>query len=694
MAMMAKMRSLAPAFIVTVGIIFVLFMILSDSSVMEIFGFRTNNIGSINGVNITYQQFMKDMENIREQQKQQTGKDVDENSQFRDQVWNDIVTRTLLDQQIKKLGITVSDNEIRSVILGKNPPEFLKKYFIDSTGKFDRQRYISAMYNPQNSQPLLQAESIVKQNLLNQKLQSILLASITVSKAQIRRQFIDQNTKMNDQYVLVGINEFPNASIKISDTDLQDYYNAHLSDYEIKAKRKVKYVLFPTVPSAADSQNVKLTLEDIADQMGQDTVTFKKLVNLYSSKPYSRDTLSINSFSGNVADSILNAKPGSVIGPIVSGQDYILYHYIGSVPSKDTFVKASHILINQYGNDEKNLEEAMKIYKELKDGGASFAEMAKKYSKDPGSAMRGGNLGWFGKGQMVPAFEKAAFSGRIGEIQKPVKTNYGYHIIKVTGRTDKKFIVEELVNPIKASSATKDQLLSNAKDFSYIAKKDGFEKEAKLMSYTARESEAFTKDTYYIPGVGVSNNLIKWAFDNSLNDISDPITSSSGYLVAMVSGVTDEGVKPFSEVKNSLKPLVLREKKFEAAFKKASEIKNKIGQDLSKAVSVDQRAVVKETGEFSANGSIPGIGSDFSFVEHSLKEPLNKVSVPFRGKNGYYLIKVLSRTPFDTTAFKVQQNTLRANLLRQQENSFFSEWIASLKKNADIVDHRSEFFGL
>ncbi len=693
MAMMAKMRSLAPAFIITVGAIFVLFMVLSDSSVMEIFGLRTNNIGSINGVNITYQQFMKDMDNIREQQKQQTGKDVDENSQFRDQVWNDIVTRVLLDQEIKKLGITVTDNEIRSVILGKNPPEFLKKYFIDSTGKFDRQRYISALYNPQNSQPLLQAEAIVKQNLLNQKLQSMLMASITISNAEVRRQFVDQNIKMNDQYVLVGTNEIPDASIKISDADLKDYYNNHLSNYEIKAKRKVKYVLFPTVPSAADSQNVKLTLEDIAGQMGQDTVTFKKLVNLYSSKPYSKDTLAINAFRGSTADSILNAKPGSVIGPVLSGENYILYHYIGSVPSKETMVRASHILINQYGNDKKNLEEAMKIYNELK-GGANFAEMAKKYSKDPGSAMRGGNLGWFGKGQMVPAFEKAAFSGRIGEIQKPIKTQYGYHIIKVTGRNDRKYIVEELVNPIKASSSTKDQLLSNAKDFSYIAKKDGFEKEAKLMDYNARESEAFTKDAYYIPGIGISKNLIKWAFDNSVGDISDPITSTSGYLVAMVSGVINEGVKPFSEVKNSIKPLVMKEKKFEAALKKASEIKNKVGQDLSKAVSMDPHAVVKVTGMFSANSTIPGIGSDFNFVEHSLKEPVNKVSQPFKGNRGYYLIKVLTRTPFDTSAYKIQQNTIRANLLRQKENSFFSEWIASLKKNADIVDHRSQFFGL
>ncbi len=693
MAMMAKMRSLAPAFIISVGVIFVLFMIISDSNVMEVFGFRTNNIGSINGVQITYQEFMKAMNNEMEAQKQQTGKDVDENSQFRDQVWDALVTQTLLSQQIKKLGISVSNEEIRNVILGNNPPDFLKKNFIDSTGKFNRQLYISALYDPRNSQPLLQAEEYVRQNLLNQKLQSMLLASITVSDAEVKRRFIEQNTKMNTQYALIGLNEFPDNSIKVTDADLKDYYNAHLDQYEIKAQRKVKYVLFPTVPSASDSENVRLTLEDIAGQMKEDTMTFKKLVEIYSSQPYSEDTLTVNSFPGAAADSIMNAAPGAVIGPVAAGQNYYLYHFIGSVPSKEPVVRASHILINQYGDDAKNLEEAMKIYNQLQSG-ASFAQLAKQYSKDPGSAMRGGDLGWFGKGQMVPEFEKAAFSGKLGVVQKPIKTNYGYHIIKVTGRSDKKYIVEKLVNPIKASSSTKDQLLSNAKDFSYISNKDGFEKEANLMSYTVRETEPFTKDAYYVPGIGVSKNLITWAFDNSINTISDPISSTSGYVVAMVSGVINEGVKSFDEVKNTLKPLVIREKKFELALKKAQNIESKINGDLTKANTIDPQVTVNETGEFGANSSIPGIGSDFNFIENSLKLPLNKISEPVKGQNGYYIIKVLSRTPFDSSAYAVQENNIRENILQQKKSMFFSEWLAQLKKDANIVDHRSQFFGL
>jgi peptidyl-prolyl cis-trans isomerase D len=694
MAMMAKMRSLAPVLIVGFGVIMVLFMVISGSNVMEIFGARTNNVGSINGEKITYKEFMKTLDTERENLKQQKGKDVpDEDSfQFRDRVWDAMVTQTLLAQQEKKLGISVSDQEIRDILLGPNPPEAIKRNFIDSTGKFNRSQYISALYNKQNAKPLLEFENYIRQNKLYQKLQSMVMASLTVSNAEVKRKFIDQTMKMNDQYVLVGLNEFPDSLIKISENDLKNYYNSHLDKYDIKAQRKIRYVMFPFVPSKEDSQNVKLTLESILNETKTDTTSFKTLVNTYSSIPYSRDTLSISSFTPDAASQLLKAKPGTIIGPVLSRQGYNLIHFIGTVPSKNIVVRASHILINQFGSDAKNYAEAMKIYDQIQKG-ADFAEMAEKYSKDPGSAKHGGDLGWFGKGRMVPAFQKAAFEGRVGVVQKPIKTTYGYHIIKVTGRTDKKFIVEQIVNPIKTSTSTEDQLLSNAKDFSYIANKDAFIKETKLMNYHYSETPAFTKDAYYIPGVGASKNLISFAFDNDLNTISDPIRTSSGYVVAQVSDVINEGVKPFEKVKNLVKPLVMKEKKYELAKQKAETIKSKIGEDLTKAASIDPKVTVSQTGDFSPTGSVPGIGLDYNFIAHSMKLPLNKVSNPVKGEKGYYLIKVLSRTPFNAKTFAIQKNTIMNNLLEQKKRNFISEWIAGLKKNADIVDHRSQFFG-
>ncbi|HEY7751473.1 MAG TPA: SurA N-terminal domain-containing protein, partial [Ignavibacteriaceae bacterium] len=164
MAMMARMRSLAPAFIITVGALFVLFMVISDSNVLEALGGRSNDVGSVNGTDISYQEFQLAIERQRENTKQQTGQDVPEEQwdQLRDQVWDALVTQKLLEEEIERLGITVTNQEISDVILGDDPPPFLKQNFIDSLGNFNREMYEEAIFNPDNKQVLVQAEEYVR----------------------------------------------------------------------------------------------------------------------------------------------------------------------------------------------------------------------------------------------------------------------------------------------------------------------------------------------------------------------------------------------------------------------------------------------------------------------------------------------------------------------------------------------------
>ena len=348
MAMMAKMRSLAPAFIISVGVLFVLFMVISDSSVMEALGGgRTNDVGSVNGQDISYQDFSKILDQQRENQKNQTGKDIDEDNmtQFRDQVWNAVVTQTLIEQQIKKYGITVSDQEIRDIILSKNPPEFLKKSFIDSTGKFNYQAYLQALKNPQNSQALIQAEEFVRQQRLTQKLQSMLQAAVTVSEAEIKRKFIDTETKINAKYALISYSSFPDSTLSVSDNELKTYYDNNQDKFKVEAQRKLKYVLFQTTPSKDDSQGVKLNLENVVSSFKKDTASFKSYVDIYSSNPYSKDTLEITQLPPDAQDALLKASPGQIVGPVLGNGGYTLYHLVAKLPSKNTYVRASHILI-------------------------------------------------------------------------------------------------------------------------------------------------------------------------------------------------------------------------------------------------------------------------------------------------------------------------------------------------------------
>ena len=277
MPMMAKMRSLAPAFIISVGALFVLFMVMSDSNVLEALGGRANYIGKVDGEEISYQDFNNVLERQREQITKQNGEDLTEEQtiQMRNQVWDAMVTQILLKREINKYGISVSDQEVKDIILGDNPPDFLKQNFIDSTGQFNRQLYESALFDPRNKDVLIQAEEGVRQTRLNEKLQSLVFASVTVSEDEIRRDFIDQNTKISADYVLAPLFLFPDSSFKITDEDIKDYYNNNLDKFSVVAQRKVKYVLFPFKASAEDSAFAKRNLEIIAEKYQQDTSEFK-----------------------------------------------------------------------------------------------------------------------------------------------------------------------------------------------------------------------------------------------------------------------------------------------------------------------------------------------------------------------------------------------------------------------------------
>ena len=694
MAMMAKMRSLAPAFIISVGVLFVLFMVISDSSVLQSFGGRTNDVGSVNGDEISYQEFSKILDQQREAQKNQTGKDIDEQNmdQFRDQVWDAVVTQKLLEQQIKKYGITVSDQEIRDIILSDNPPDFLKKNFIDSTGRFNEQLYKQALFDPRNSQALIQAEDVVREQRLTQKLQSMLQASVTVSEAEIKRKFIDDNTDIKARYVLVGYSQFPDSMFSISDNEIKSYYDAHLDKYKVEEQRKLKYVSFPTLPSADDSNAVRTNLENVVTSFKKDTSSFKSYVGIYSSSPYSKDTLELIQFPPDARDAILKASVGSVIGPLKGNTGYELYHLVAKLPSKNVYAKASHILVKKTSDDKKDYEEAMNIYNQLIKG-ADFAALAKQSSADPGSAARGGDLGWFKKGDMVPEFDKAVFSGKVGVVQKPVKSKFGYHIIKVTGKSENRFVVEKIVSPVTTSASTKDSRKSAASDFSYLAQKDDFVKEAALMHYDVRETPPFTKDAFIIPGIGINKRLMDFAFDKSLNTVSDVFSVQNGFIVVMISDVVKERVKTLDEVKPQIKAEILKHLKEEKAKVIAERIKKQFGNDLNKVSSYYAGIKVDTTGTFKPSGIVPGIGKDYAFIEKSLDAELNKVTDPVKGLAGYYLIDVTQRTPFDQSKYQIQRNNLRDIILQEKRTAFFNEWLAKIRKDAKIVDNRYLFYG-
>lgn len=695
MAMMAKMRSLAPWFIITVGGLFVLFMVISDSNLSQVFGARTNNVGYINDEPVTYQEFSALVERYRQAQVQQTGRDIDESQMeaFRDQVWDAYVSQVLMQNKMEEYGIFVTDEEIKEAILGPNPPEIIKQSFIDSTGNFNRAAYDQAIQNPANKEAMIQVEDAVRQQKLQEKLESFLNSTIVVSDDEVKRRYIEQNIKMTADYALIDVNTILDTQVTVTDSDIKKYYDKNLDKYKIEPQRKIKYVLFRREASAADSSGIKNNLKAIVEKIKADTSSFKTYVEIYSDQPYSRDTVGLDRLPGESGTLVSEAPKGSIVGPVLTFEGYVVYRVVDKVKSSDEFVRASHILVSTNTNPDAAKAKADSLYALLANG-ADFAKLAMEHSQDPGSGSKGGDLGWFGKGMMVKEFEDASFNGKLNEVQKPIKSNFGYHIIKVTGKSNEKFVIEKIANKIEPSATTMDNLYSSAEDFVFLADKDGFEPVAQEFNYNILETPGFKEDAVTIPGLGQNKGLTRFAFDNSLGSISEVFKVNAGYVVATVSEIIKAGFKPLEEVEAQVRREVIKEMKLAETKKIAEQVYSKIKGtgNLSQAAQFYDKAKVSTAARFGTGGGIPGLGNEYAFSNYAIDAPLNQISEPVVGNKGTFLIKVTQRDEFDQANFDAQKPAIRDNIFQQKKSRVFTDWVANLKKEADIVDERYKFY--
>ena len=658
-------------------------------------GTEAQNVGEINGTPITYKEFTDLVKNAADNQKKQTGQDPDETQlrTIRDQVWNQLIDENLYKETADRLGIKVTDQEIVDWVYGDDPPTFLKQQFTDSTGTFQRAVYVKTLQDPKNRSILITVENYLREQRLREKVQSVILSSVRVTDEDVMEKYLDQYTKYDGDYLYFDPNVFiKDAEVKVTDDDLRKYYNEHSAEFKIDPTRKVKYTLFPEVASGADSDAIVSELNDILSR-AKAGADFSELAKTYSENPPAEGFIKHGELSATREEAVFAANVGDYVGPIKESDGYHLMRVDSEKTGTDEFLRVSHILISVEKNDSvAALKKAKDIVARLK-AGADFAQIARTESKDPGSGAKGGDLGWFGKGRMVKPFEEAAFKAKIGQIVGPVRTQFGYHIIKVVAKDNRELKLTDLVMPVHPSPQTRDAITQQAQDFAYLAKEDGFEKEAKELNYSVQESQPFSKGTF-ISGIGINNTLSKFAFSNKVGKVSDVIGLQSGSCVAMVSDVNDAGMKPFDDVKGQILAEVRHDLKMAKLKDVVATLRKTLApaDSLSKLNGVQRNLSVQHLSQFTPSGFLPGIGRDEGFVGGISNLPVGQISAPIAGTRGYYIVKLSGKTPFDSMMFKSQAASIRQQLLSDQRNRMLSTWTDDMKKNSDIVDNRDFYF--
>ncbi len=695
MAMMTKMRENMSAIFLVLVVVFLITIIFEwGMDYAGIKNTRNDIVGVVDGKKIMYQEFSELVKRQIDNTKQQSKQEPDENMlrQIREQVWNGLVTQILLEHETERAGVKVTDQEIVDWVKGDNPPEFLTRNFVDSTGRFNRQAYDVAIMDQRNKDIMVQVEGELKRQRLFEKMQSMVLSTIRATPGEIEQRFLDQNIKINAQYAFFDPNKFiADNAVSASDDDMKKIYNENQGEFKVTASRKLKYVLFADQPSAKDSEDVANEINSILQQ-AKSGLDFLELQKSYTDGQPTNTFFKHGELPQAKEDAAFSAHVGDVVGPIQDADGFSLIKILEEKKGTTPYVKAKHILLD--GSTEKEAE-SMKLAKELiarAKKGENFSELAKKYSTEPGAANSGGELGWFGKGRMVKEFEAAALKGKKGNVIGPVKTQFGIHIIKIEGRDNRELKLASITIPLKASAQTKDAAFQRAQDFVYVAKKGNFEKDAESFGLKVNETPDFQKGGF-IPGLGVNESISKFAFNGDLGDLSDVFQVNNGYVVAKISDLKKEGVRPFEEVKDVFKMRALRKKKMEQlkpiVQQKRAGLQD--GADLSVLAS-DANISVQSTGEYSLGGNIPTVGREFAFTGAAKALSIGSLSQPVEGLRGYYIIKVLSKTPLDSSAFNIQKGMLAAQILQEKKQRVLNDWIEKLKEKAKIEDNRDNFY--
>ncbi|MEX0737690.1 MAG: peptidylprolyl isomerase [Bacteroidota bacterium] len=653
-------------------------------------------IGAVDGTEISYREFSELLRAQSEAYRQQTGNDPDDQTeqQIRSQVWNSVTQQALIELELERLGITVTDDEIRDILLGSNPPEAIANQFKDSLGVFNRAAYDRAVADPQNSQAWIQVERDLRRQRRIEKLQSILFASMRITDGELRQRFIDQNVTMEADYVLFDPNRLvPDSMIVVADSDIERHYNTTQNEFKVRAARKLKYVLFNLAPTGEDSAIVLAEMDRLTDQLNNG-MDFMELARSYSEIPPEEKWVKHGELTRQRETAAFSARKGAVVGPVADVDGYHLIRVLDERKGEGEFVRASHILLNAVSGPDSvaQIEKARSLLQQVRDG-ADFAALALEHSQDVSNKAQGGELGWTGRGGWVAPFERAAFGARVGDVVGPVRTQFGWHLIKVTGRDSRELKVVQLSMKVKASPRSIDLAYARADDFAVLAEDEGFEKSAELSAYEVRETPEFTKGGF-IPGLGVSDAVMNFAFTGKLNAISTPMTVAGGVAVFKVSAIREEGVRPLEDVKGIVRSQVVRKKKMDQLRERVNTFYATLtpSTDLLPAAQSLQNVNAQKSGPFKAGEAPLGVGRDYAFIGTALALNPGDFSKPFEGARGYYIVKLNSKTPFDSLKFSNDRNTLRDQLLQEKQNRLFSEWLTALRDKAEIEDYRDRFF--
>ncbi|MEY3678739.1 MAG: hypothetical protein RI924_880 [Bacteroidota bacterium] len=700
---MGFLRNRAGVIIVSlIGLSIVAFLVSDAVRLGSPFWSASNNqVGEVAGEAIDIQSFNGKVEVNANNFKQQMGQaslSPQMMAYVVENTWNQTVSQILLEKELKLLGLEVGKTELNDMISGKNPdPQVMQAFGNPQTGQINRDQlnlFLNNVAKEDASSPMRQQWGnfllSLTQNRLSEKYFNLVKNSLYVTALEAREDYEQRNKLASFKYLSLDYASIPDQQIKLTDADFEDYYEKNKYRFNNKVEtRSFEYVVFDAKPSKTDSAEMNAKIVKLTNDF-RVSANDSLFVSINSDTKTPIAYVRKGQLEPALDSVVFKAAKGSLLGPIFTGTSYKLAKVLDVKVGPDS-VSASHILINPAteGGVDKAKAKADSI-RNLIAKGASFASLASKFGTD-GSKDKGGDLGTFGRGAMVPAFEEAVFNGKAGDL-KVISTQFGVHVIKINAQKGSSKVVKVALVDKSLSSSSKTQQAAYAKASAFLNKASNakaFDELAKASGYTKLIAQDVVATQSDLSGLENPREIIRWAYRADIGDVSDQVFEiGDQFVIAKITDVKEKGTLSLKQVKKQLEPQVLK-------AVKANQLEEKLNQALSGAASLEQ--VAQKLGKtltpvqnlVFANPILPGIGQENKLIGAIFGAQPAKLSKAIRGDNGVYAFVVngfSNAAPLLNTAKQKQQ--LVQYLYQRGGGAAFGV----LRDQADVKDYRVKFF--
>ena len=611
------MRSRMQVVMWTILVLFVTSMaiggLVGGASITDIFGGRQGNeVGSLNGKPILFEDFNQLVSNEINRMDQQSGRLIsdEEREYVRAVVWERLIADLIIQEQIIKNKIVVGDEEVLFQ-MKNNPPLFLQNSdAFQSFGRFDLEKYLDAVLNPSQIDWKPIEDFMQNVYLPSYKLQQYITNAAAISSKDVledyKKRFLDYKIEVLHVTEKAIDQDFYNGLLadRPSNDELLDIYNENILDYDQPELRYLKYVKWPIMSNATDSLRVKLEAEDLIFRLNK-------------------------------------------------GEDFAL-------------------LANTYTEDPSN-------------------------SADPQN-LKGGDLGWFNKGQLLPEFEIASFEAEKGSIVGPILTQYGYHIIKVndkrTVESNEQVNASHILLTIQPGRGTENELKDTASIFALEATEYGFFALADSLGLEIQDSNGLRKESIFVDNFGVGRSAVNFAFNNVEGSTSDAIKNDNFFGVFFLDKVDKETVIPFEEVKEDLRNEFLSEFKKNHIKTLAESIKDNNQEEMSLSAIYKNNENLEYVAETNSAliGSFESIGKSNFIVGALADSKEGDILGPLPTLRGQAFLRVIEISEVVNSDFEEKKESIKFSLLIDRQNAIWGNWLQALRDNADLKDYRYDFY--